>query len=258
MVIDRSSDPRKFQFGEVTCSPHTIAQLLEELRLLLVDKSLSPRTILCINSHIYNVACSNAQLRDCLTRARVITADGMAIVWAARVLGHDIPERCNMTEAYHAFLSANNMPCSRAILIGCSQEEASTAAEKANRNSKHCRIVATYSGYLEDHEYENVFRQHPEIDFIFLGMGTPKTELVADMAARECPKAVIWGIGGGTLRIEAGTMREAPAIWRRSGLQWLHRLASEPSGLWRRYMMGNPLFVWRVLRLAARRRLRRS
>ena len=243
----------KFPFGVTMCSPHSIGDLLSEVKLLLMDKSLAPRTILCVNSHIYNLACQDERLRHHLNTARIVAADGMAIVWAARWLGHPIPERCNMTEAFHAFLCDETMPSSLGILIGCSPAEAEAAANKVNCTSRHCRIVKACSGFLSEGEYRKIFEAHPQIDFVFLGMGSPKTELIAEIAARQCPQAVVWGIGGGTIRIEAGTMTEAPLIWRRLGLQWLHRLCSEPGALWRRYLLGNPLFVTRILWLSWRK-----
>jgi N-acetylglucosaminyldiphosphoundecaprenol N-acetyl-beta-D-mannosaminyltransferase len=248
-------NPRgKSPFGVTTCSPHSIGDLLAELKLLRANKSLSPRTILCLNSHIYNLACADDALRRDLDAARIVAADGMAIVWAARLLGHPISERCNMTEAFRAFLKDATMPPSRGVLIGCSPAEAAAAAEKVNRESCHCRIVQACSGFLRDSEYREILAAEPQLDFVFLGMGSPKTERVAGLAAQICPQSIPWGIGGGTIRIAAGTMTEAPVAWRRLGLQWLHRLGSEPRELWRRYLLGNPRFVFRILSSAWRKR----
>lgn len=247
----------KFPFGVTRCSPHSIGDLLAEIKLLLADKHLTPRTILCVNSHIYNLARGDERLRRCLNAARIVAADGMAIVWAARLLGHPVSERCNMTEAFHAFLSDESMPPSQGLLIGCSPTEAETAAQKANRLSRHCRIVQAGSGYLNENEYQEIFRAHPQIDFVLLGMGSPRTEQISDLATQSCPHAIVWGIGGGTIRIEAGTMTEAPPVWRRLGLQWLHRLGSEPGALWRRYLLGNPRFVIHMLWVACKKRKHR-
>ena len=254
-----TSAPGKFPVGAILCSPHSVAELLEEIGLLLKDKARSPRTILCVNSHIYNLACQDEHLRAVLNQARITAADGMAIVWAGRLLGGHFRERCNMTEAYHAFLRSPFLPPTKAILIGCSEEEARHAAETANQNSRHCRIVKSYSGFLNESEYERIFSEQSEIELIFLGMGTPRTELIAALAAKVCPSAVIWGIGGGTIRIEAGTLKEAPVFWRRLGIQWFYRLLKEPHALWSRYLIGNPLFVLRIFRAAlARRKGRRK
>lgn len=152
-----------------------------------------------------------------------------------------------MTEAYHAFLRDEAMPPSKAILLGCSEAEAAAAADRANRLSPHCRIVAAYSGFLSTGEYRDILSAHGHADLILLGMGTPKTEFIAELAAEICPGAIVWGIGGGTIRIDAGTIPEAPRWLRKAGLQWLHRLLHAPRALWSRYLIGNPVFVGRIL-----------
>ncbi|MDE3068114.1 MAG: WecB/TagA/CpsF family glycosyltransferase [Verrucomicrobiota bacterium] len=194
-----------------------------------------------------------------MNEARVVAADGMAIVWAARFFGVRMSKRCNMTEAFRAFLVNAHMPPSTAILIGCEPSLSAAAAANIHRLSSHCRVVKTFSGFLSDTEYRDICAQHCEVDFVLLGMGTPRTEQVAELAAEICPQAIVWGIGGGTVRIFAGAMREAPRVWRRLGLQWLHRLVCEPGELWRRYLIGNPLFALHILKLAwmARRQKKR-
>jgi exopolysaccharide biosynthesis WecB/TagA/CpsF family protein len=241
------SVPERFQFGLVACSTHSIPQLLEELRQLLADKTLVPRTVLYLNAHVYNVAAEDSRLCAHLNAARIVAADGMGIVWMAPLFGGRVSERCNMTEAFRAFLKAPDMPPSTAILVGCSQEEADAAAVRVNQVSGHCRIVRAFSGFLSDAEYRQVLEAHREVDFVFLGMGTPRSEQISGLATGITPRAIVWAIGGGTIRIYAGIMKEAPAIWRRLGLQWLHRLASDPATLWPRYLIGNPLFVCRIL-----------
>ncbi|MCF7668906.1 MAG: WecB/TagA/CpsF family glycosyltransferase [Verrucomicrobia bacterium] len=244
-----------FRFGDVRCSSHSIEDLLEEIRGLLSDRAAVPRTVLCLNAHIYNIAAGDARLRRCLSSARVVAADGMSVVWGARLFGVNISERCNMTEAFREFLVARRMPPSRAIIMGCSGEEAAAAAARINGISPHCRITGAYSGYLNDDECRTVFKAERGVDFIFLGMGTPRTEYVSQLAAVECPGAIVWGIGGGTVRIYAGSMKEAPALLRRLGLQWMDRLIREPWVLWRRYLIGNPVFAVRVLLAGMRGRI---
>jgi exopolysaccharide biosynthesis WecB/TagA/CpsF family protein len=77
-------------------------------------------------------------------------------------------------------------------------------------------------------------------------MGTPKTEKISQIASVLCPQAIVWGIGGGTIKIFAGTMKEAPIFWRRNGLQWLYRLSHDPLRLWRRYLIGIPFFIYQI------------
>lgn len=236
-----------FQFGIVPCSTHTIPQAVDEVRQLLRDRSLVPRIILDLNAHIYNLAAGNKELRQDLGQARAVVADGMSVVWASRLFGTAIPERCNMTETFRTFLIEPDMPPSQAVIAGATQEEAAAAALMIARTSHHCRVIQTYPGFLRDSVYPGLFARHPDADMILLGLSTPKTQRVAVLAAQTCPSAIVWGIGAGTIKILAGTLKEAPVFWRRAGLQWVYRLAIEPRVLWRRYILGNPLFIARVL-----------
>ncbi len=246
--------PYNFRLGIVNCSTHTTSQLLDELSLLLSNKYLKPRTILCVNAHSYNIAYKDAVLRQILNAARIVTADGMAIVWSSLLFGVKVPERCNMTEAFRAFLQSKKISSSKGILVGVTEEEARLAAANIEKISSHCRIIKSVSGFLNDGDYKQIFSSLEDIDFIFLGMSTPRTEKVSEIAAAICPRAIVWGIGAGTIRIFAGTIKEAPVFWRRTGLQWLHRLYCDPVTLWRRYLIGNSLFIYRIFKLALQTR----
>ena len=237
----------RIQLGPIRCSSHTIRQVLDEIGVLLRDRTIQPRSILDLNAHSYNLATKDDRLRRVLNTARVVTADGMGVVWAARLFGARIPERCNSTEAFRAFLSDPSMPPSTARLVGCTEEEGRAAAAAINGMNGRCRITATVSGFLDETAYREIFRNARE-DFLLLGLSTPRTQYVAEIAAEVCPGAIMWGIGAGTIRIFAGTMKEAPVFWRRTGLQWLYRLFEDPKNLWRRYLVGNPLFIARILK----------
>jgi exopolysaccharide biosynthesis WecB/TagA/CpsF family protein len=185
-------------------------------------------------------------LRRIINNARIVAADGISIVIASRLFGTRIPERCNFTEAFREFIQDKYMPESTGILIGVTEEESRLAAQNINQISTHCRLIETASGFLDEAYYKKLFASFKKIDFIFLGMSTPTTEKLSKIASILCPEAIVWCIGAGTIKIFADTMNEAPVFWRRSGLQWLHRLLSEPATLWQRYLIGNPLFIYRA------------
>ena len=220
--------PHEFRLGPLRCSTHTVFQLLEEVRALLADKTLQPRTILCVNAHIYNLAWSDAELRQVLNEARIVAADGMGIVAAARLLGEMSGERCNMTEAFRAFLQADRMAENTGVLVGLTEEEGRIAASAIGRMSSHCSIVRAIPGHLDDADYERLFTAYASADFIFVGMGTPRTERLSRLARAICPEAVVWGIGGGTIKIFAGTMREAPALFPQDDFRTQIQLRNEP------------------------------
>ncbi|MBN1153680.1 WecB/TagA/CpsF family glycosyltransferase [candidate division KSB1 bacterium] len=247
---DKDHVSKDVWFGHIKCSTHSITQQLDELRFLLNDHSVLPRLILTMNAHIFNLAYTNDELRHIMNSARMVTADGMAIVWASRLFAGKIRSRCNATEAFRAFLQDDTMPLNRGILIGCSTEEVIAAKNNIETSSRHCRLIAAFDGYQSDEYYQQQLGRFQDVDFIFIGMGTPRTEFIGALASEACPQAIVWGIGGGTIKIYADSMREAPVIFRRMGLQWLYRLLADPKALWRRYLIGNPLFLARIIKLS--------
>jgi len=243
-----------FKLGFVKCSSHSINQFLEEIELLLKERTLQPRTLLCVNAHIFNLSWQNSELRDILNAARIVTADGMSIVLASRLFRQQISERCNMTEAFRAFLKSNKMPQNTGVLIGLTEKEVLKAKKNIEDSSKHCHIVKSISGYLTENQYKQILTSFGDVDFIFIGMSSPRTEKITKIVESISKQAIVWHIGAGTIKIFAGTMKEAPVFFRSIGLQWLHRLLSDPINLWRRYLVGNLLFIYRILKLALQTR----
>jgi N-acetylglucosaminyldiphosphoundecaprenol N-acetyl-beta-D-mannosaminyltransferase len=78
---------------------------------------------------------------------------------------------------------------------------------------------------------------------VFVALGAPKQEMFIDQYIRNLKIPVAVGVGG-SFEIITGVTRRAPRIVQRSGLEWLYRLCQEPRRLWRRYMLGNPHFLW--------------
>lgn len=239
---------KRIEFGGVVCSTLTTTDLLTEIRLLLSDVRQQPRTINCVNAHIHNLARCNEHLRSCLERSRIVAIDGMSVVWAVRLSGESVSGRCNMTEAFREFLFDPTLPKTKGVLIGGEDGVASKAASRISKHSR-CSIVETYSGFLSYQEYYDLLGRVGDVEFVFVGMGTPRSEvLVAELVPEVLPAAIGWHIGGGTIEILAGKRTEAPVFLRRAGMQWLYRLCREPKRLWKRYLLGNPLFAWHAAR----------
>jgi len=235
-------------FGPLKCSTHRIPDLLAEIRELLTDQSVRPRTINCLNAHIFNLAWKDAELTRAINHSRIVTADGMSIVWASHLFGGRLEERCNVTEAFRAFMHDPIFPRTRAVVVGGTEDIAALAADAINRTCSHMQVIEAVSGYWSGERYRSHFQQLGEVDFILLGLGTPKSEKLSQFIAEVRPEAIVWHIGGGTLLFLAGCLQEAPAWMRRSGLQWAHRLLLEPRRMWQRYLIGNFLFISRCIK----------
>jgi N-acetylglucosaminyldiphosphoundecaprenol N-acetyl-beta-D-mannosaminyltransferase len=86
--------------------------------------------------------------------------------------------------------------------------------------------------------------QHPAA-IVLVGMGTPKQELWVDRYAERLDGAVVWTVGA-LFDYVSGHIPRAPRWLADNGLEWIFRLAIEPQRMWRRYLLGNPVFLSRV------------
>ena len=246
--IPMSANQKIIPLGRISLSLFGITEYINWIGERLRDRAHGPLVLNCVNAHLYNMAVQDEEYLGYLRRSDCVVADGISIVWAANMFGHKMRERCNHTEAFRAFLDRTDMPPTRCVLIGGTEDASALASGNINKQSTHCVVESWLSGYHSDEECEQYLREHADADMVLLGMGSPKSERIADKASRICSHALIWHIGGGTIMFYGGMLKEAPVWMRRSGIQWLHRLLIEPRRMWRRYLIGNPLFVWNILK----------
>ncbi|GAA4162003.1 WecB/TagA/CpsF family glycosyltransferase [Shinella granuli] len=100
-------------------------------------------------------------------------------------------------------------------------------------------------------ELERIRQADP--DFIWVGISSPKQEYWMMQAAEHLPRGVLIGVGA-AFDFHSGAVRRAPRWMRNNGLEWAHRLSSEPRRLWRRYLVLAPRFVLAVALESIRRK----
>ncbi|TML25261.1 MAG: WecB/TagA/CpsF family glycosyltransferase, partial [Actinobacteria bacterium] len=121
------------------------------------------------------------------------------------------------------------------------------------------RIAGTHHGYF-DPESPHADRVVEDINasganLLLVGMGTPKQELWVQRRAEQLDVDVLWTVGA-LLDYMAGRVPRAPRWLADHGLEWIFRLAMEPQRMWRRYLLGNPIFLSRVMHERQRARAR--
>jgi N-acetylglucosaminyldiphosphoundecaprenol N-acetyl-beta-D-mannosaminyltransferase len=201
---------------------------------------------------------SEPDLRDAVLSCDLITADGQAVVWAARVLGRPLPERVAGIDLMEALLELAPGRGYRVFLLGARPEVVAAAASEIERRHPGVAIVGTHHGYFRSDESESVVAQVAAAapDLLFVALETPAKEIF--LARHRDRLAVPFAMGvGGAFDVLAGLRRRAPRWMQRVGLEWVYRLAQDPRRLARRYVVGNTRFTWLVCReamLGGRRR----
>jgi N-acetylglucosaminyldiphosphoundecaprenol N-acetyl-beta-D-mannosaminyltransferase len=192
--------------------------------------------------------------------AALVLTDGFPVFVAARMLRRQIPERVPGSDLVPTlFATANSQPSSplKVFLLGAAPGVAEQAARNITSRWPTVKIVGTYSpplGFEKDPAENAAIIQRVNAarpDVLVLGLGAPKQELWIQSHRREITAPVALCVGA-TIDFLAGQKARAPVWMRRVGLEWLHRLASEPKRLAKRYLRDAWIFphlVWREARL---------
>ena len=229
----------------------TVASLEWDEAIGLLKRMLAERRFTKVgflNAHNANVASVDADFADALDDF-LILPDGVGVDMAAKILyGSPFPANLNGTDFVPGLLKAVSQPLTVGLL-GATRRNADGAAGKLAAIAPQHRYVVIHDGYFSPQEepavVETIRRLRPDV--LLVAMGVPRQELwiARNLTDRHCtlPIAV-----GALLDFLSGAVPRAPAWVRRLRLEWLFRLIVEPGRLWRRYIVGNPLFLARVLR----------
>jgi len=188
----------------------------------------------------------DAAFGEVVANADMATPDGAPVAWMLRKLGFPTQQRINGPDLMWKYCAAAAGRDEPIFLYGNSTE---TLAELQNRllvAFPALKVVGAYSPPfrpLTDEEDAHIVEviNDSGAGVVFVSLGCPKQEKW--MAAhRGRINAVMIGVGA-AFDYHAGTITRAPLWMQRAGLEWLHRLASEPGRLWKRYLVTNTLFV---------------
>lgn len=192
-------------------------------------------------------------LRDAVARCELATADGKAVVWAARLLGHKLPARVAGADLMLALFELAARKRYRVFVLGARPEVLEEAIRRIRARLPELDLAGWHHGYFGDREDEVVDQiRAARPDILFIALETPAKELFI-ARHRDALGAFVMGVGG-SIDILAGRKRRAPVWMQEAGLEWLFRLLQDPRRLAKRYVVGNTQFALLVAREKLRAR----
>jgi N-acetylglucosaminyldiphosphoundecaprenol N-acetyl-beta-D-mannosaminyltransferase len=236
--------------------PIDLAQPAELLRTISGWASESrTRRVMYVNAHVVNQSRATPGLGDALRRADLVYCDGYGVRLAARVLNMPVPHRMTGADWIWGLAALCEVSGHPIYLLGSEPPIAREAAARLRRWYPRLDVVGAHHGFfgVDSPHNERVIediRAH-QARIVLVGMGTPKQELWADRYADQLDGAVVWTVGALFDYLSGHTPR-APRWLADNGLEWIFRLAIEPQRMWRRYLIGNPVFLSRVMTEAKR------
>lgn len=205
----------------------------------------------------------DAALRSALLDADMILPDGMAVVWASRLLGRPLPERVAGIDLMHGLLAQAARQGHRVYCLGATDDVLSAAVARMQADYPGLVVVGSQHGYFDREDESWIAEQirQSRADILLVAMTSPKKEQFLARWFDQMDVAVCHGVGG-SFDVLAGKVRRAPRMWQRLGMEWLYRVWQEPRRMWRRYLVTNTLFCGMVLSAMVagrgRRRKRRA
>jgi len=207
-----------------------------------------PQQIVTVNVDFVKLACADSEYRRLINTADLNVADGMPLLWAARLIGAPLPERITGTDLV---LGCARMAAERGyrlFLLGAAPGVADQAAAELQRRFPGLTICGVYAPpfrpWATDDDRTIVERvQAARPDVLFVAFGAPRQDVWIREHMAELNVPVSVGVGG-TFNFLAGTIRRAPRWMQDSGLEWLYRVVQEPGRLWKRYLLEDlPVFL---------------
>jgi N-acetylglucosaminyldiphosphoundecaprenol N-acetyl-beta-D-mannosaminyltransferase len=231
--------------------PIDLAQPAELLRTISAwAAQRHTRRIMYVNAHVVNQSRITPGLGDALTHADLVYCDGYGVRLAARVLNRPVPHRMTGADWIWGLATLCELTGQSMYLLGSEPPIAREAAARLRRWYPRLDVVGAHHGFFHldsphnERVIEDINAHQPSI--VLVGMGTPKQELWVDRYAHRLDGAVVWTVGA-LFDYVSGRIPRAPRWLADNGLEWIFRLAIEPNRMWRRYLLGNPVFLTRVL-----------
>ncbi len=193
------------------------------------------------NIDILRRATKDAAFRGLVNEADLVVADGMPLVWASKIAHTPLPERV-AGSSLMVDLTAQAAAQGRSIyLLGGDAGTAEAAARSLTERHPTLRIAGTSSPWIStlttdclDNIRRSLVAARPDI--VFVGLGSPKQELLISALKDSLPAT--WWLGIGiTFSFICGRVQRAPVWMQNSGIEWLHRLVQEPRRLAHRYLV---------------------
>lgn len=224
-----------------------VNNLTEDETIAAIDELLvdgEPHYMCVVNASKVVAASRDEKLRRVITEADIITADGMSVVWASRLLGQPLLERVTGIDMFERLVEHAARRGLSIYLLGAREESVRGVFDRFTAKHPDLRVAGYRNGYFTEEETGKIIEEinNSAADLLFVAMGSPAQEYW--ISANLARTGVRFALGvGGSFDHLSGHARRAPRWMQRAGLEWFYRLLSEPRRLWRRYLIGNTRFV---------------
>ncbi|KIO64069.1 MULTISPECIES: WecB/TagA/CpsF family glycosyltransferase [Bacillaceae] len=201
--------------------------------------------VVTANPELVMYANKNSNYFNTLSKANYITADGIGIVMASKLLKHPIKERVAGFDLMGELLHVAEKEKLKVYLLGAKESTLEKAIKRIKETYPNINIVGFHHGYIDISDKKiakDIMLLAP--DLIFVALGFPKQEFWIEKYISEFSKGLFMGVGG-SFDVWAGEVKRAPQVWINLNLEWLYRLLRQPTRFKR--MLVLPRFLIKIM-----------
>jgi N-acetylglucosaminyldiphosphoundecaprenol N-acetyl-beta-D-mannosaminyltransferase len=243
--------PRSFILG-LPCNPVSMEEAILAMMERLYDEL--PSHVCFLNAHCANLACRDSEYARVLHAAAFCFPDGSGLRLAGNILGRPVPHNVNGTDMFPLLCAALEETDAGVFLFGGQPGVAEQVRHWIELHYPSVRISGIRHGYFSPEEEPLILRQIADSGarLLLVALGAPLQDVwihrhLSTLATIGSPGVKVAVGVGGLFDFYSGRIPRAPHWLRRHGGEWLYRLYQEPKRMWKRYILGNPLFLSRVL-----------
>lgn len=242
---DASVAPPKVSFLGVTIDNLTMSEA--SARITTLARGITPSQVCFVNADCVNIAFCDSEYRATVGNSELVLGDGIGVRVAGAILNQNIRENINGTDMLPFLCAAAEQARESIYLLGGRPGIAESAAKWIAERYPNLRIAGHRHGYFNEEEEPAVVREIAEsgADILLVALGAPRQEKWIAAHKNELGAKISIGVGG-LLDFYSGRIPRAPAWVREIGMEWFYRFWQEPRRMWRRYFVGNAVFLYRV------------
>lgn len=218
-------------------------EILNSIQLAI--QSRSQLTICYANVNSINLSISDEKIKQLLSEFDILHPDGFGVYLGSRVLvgRNGFSYRQSGSDLYEQIIDEAILSHWKLFIFGDTDE----TLERIKYKYPKLSIVGNQNGYVFENEKLLFEINNSKPDILIVGLGTPKQEEWIVKYKSKLMVNVIIAVGDGT-KVFAGNKRRGPKFLQKLGLEWFVRFIFEPKRLWKRYFIGIPLFIFRVIK----------
>ncbi len=226
-------------------------ETISEIELLIEKKK--PSLVVTPNVHHINILQKDDEFKKIYSQASMVLPDSTPLFWTSKILRRSLKEKVTGSDLLPSFCKIAAQKRYKLFFLGSGPNVAKKAANILTNKNPGLKIVGTYSPSFgfENDEDENrkivAMIKKCTPDVLFVGLGPPKQEKWIWKYKDEINVPVSIAVGA-SFDFISGNIKRAPKWMQKIGLEWFFRLCQEPRRLWKRYLIGNTIFVWLVLK----------